>query len=133
MNRVVVDTDVVSYAMKGSDNFQPYAAELKGREALISFATRAEIHAGMLQNRWGETRKQQSFAYLRRHYTEIGVTNEIIESWATLTAAAVHAGRNLGAMDGWIAATALTLDVPVITNNRRHFQGLPGLKVISYA
>lgn len=33
--------------------------------------------------------------------------------------------------DGWVAATALLHDIPVVTHNRNHFVGVDGLAVIS--
>lgn len=33
--------------------------------------------------------------------------------------------------DAWIAATALLLDVPLITHNGAHFTGIDGLTIIS--
>ena len=33
--------------------------------------------------------------------------------------------------DAWIAATALSLDCPLVTQNARHFADIPGLAVIS--
>jgi predicted nucleic acid-binding protein len=32
--------------------------------------------------------------------------------------------------DLWIAATAVHFDVPLATNNRRHFEGIPGLRLL---
>jgi tRNA(fMet)-specific endonuclease VapC len=33
--------------------------------------------------------------------------------------------------DAWIAATAIVYRAPLITHNRKHFEGIAGLKVIS--
>ena len=43
--------------------------------------------------------------------------------------AAVAFGLNEG--DAWIAAVALRNGMPLVTHNRRHFEGIPGLTVIS--
>lgn len=40
------------------------------------------------------------------------------------------AGKEITA-DAWVAATALLHDIPVVTNNRKHFVGVDGLAVIS--
>jgi predicted nucleic acid-binding protein len=40
-------------------------------------------------------------------------------------------GRPVAPADAWIAATALILDVPLITPNGAHYTGIDGLRVIS--
>jgi tRNA(fMet)-specific endonuclease VapC len=42
-------------------------------------------------------------------------------------------GRPLQAADAWIAATALIQDIPLVTHNRRHYDGIRGLTVLSEA
>ena len=42
------------------------------------------------------------------------------------------AGRLIGTNDLWIGATALVHAMPLVTNNLRDFQRIPGLEVRSY-
>jgi predicted nucleic acid-binding protein len=39
----------------------------------------------------------------------------------------------MGVGDAWIAATALEVGAPLVTHNRRHFEEVAGLVVISEA
>lgn len=41
-------------------------------------------------------------------------------------------GETIGPIDAVIAATALHLGEPVVTRNRRDFERVPGLRVVSY-
>lgn len=41
-------------------------------------------------------------------------------------------GLLIGSNDLWIAATALVFQIPLVTRNLRHYQRVPGLKLISY-
>jgi len=41
-------------------------------------------------------------------------------------------GLLIGANDLWIAATAIVHEMPLVTRNDRHFQRVPGLRVMSY-
>jgi predicted nucleic acid-binding protein len=41
-------------------------------------------------------------------------------------------GLLIGSNDLWIAATALVFQMPLVTRNIRHYQRVPGLKLISY-
>jgi tRNA(fMet)-specific endonuclease VapC len=43
-----------------------------------------------------------------------------------------RAGTPIGAMDLMIAAHAVSLDVPLVTNNRREFDRVPGLQVLDW-
>jgi tRNA(fMet)-specific endonuclease VapC len=51
--------------------------------------------------------------------------------WAEAMESGRRNGRPISAADAWIAATALHLDVPLITHNRTHFVGIDSLKIIS--
>jgi tRNA(fMet)-specific endonuclease VapC len=42
-------------------------------------------------------------------------------------------GLLIGANDLWIAAAGLAYDVPVVSRNARHFERVPGLRVVPYA
>jgi predicted nucleic acid-binding protein len=42
-------------------------------------------------------------------------------------------GRVIGTADAWIAATALLNNVPLVSHNRRDFEKVTGLKLISEA
>jgi predicted nucleic acid-binding protein len=38
---------------------------------------------------------------------------------------------DLATLDAWIAATALRHGLRLVTHNRRHFEGITGLRIIS--
>ena len=53
------------------------------------------------------------------------------DRWAqAINSARIH-GRPIAPADTWIAATALLLDVPLVTHNGAHYTGIDGLRVIS--
>ncbi|HEY9871589.1 MAG TPA: PIN domain-containing protein [Candidatus Obscuribacterales bacterium] len=54
--RVVVDTDVMSFVFKGHSRAAAYAAELDGKQIVISFMTVAELKRWALKKRWGASR-----------------------------------------------------------------------------
>jgi predicted nucleic acid-binding protein len=58
---------------------------------------------------------------------EIGV--DVARAWAQLRVSLRDAGRRIKVNDSWIAATALALDVPVVTQDA-DFDDVPGLSVI---
>ena len=53
------------------------------------------------------------------------------DRWAKAMNDARFRGRPVAAADAWVAATALLLDVPLVTHNGIHYAGIDGLRVIS--
>jgi len=57
--------------------------------------------------------------------------NDLCTVWARIRADARAAGRALSPQDAWIAATALALDVPLVTNNLRDYEQVQNLRLLS--
>lgn len=131
MNRVVADTDVVSFLFKNHPIGKRYDPELAGRAALISFMTVAEVERWAIQYRWGEPRVHWLRLYLRR-FTVVPSSPDLCRKWAEVMVAAQAVGRRIECADAWIAATALLYDAPLVTHNRSDCVGVPGLSVISH-
>jgi tRNA(fMet)-specific endonuclease VapC len=51
--------------------------------------------------------------------------------WANLKAESELAGRILPEADAWNAGLAVLLDVPLLSHNRKHYEHLSQLKLIS--
>lgn len=68
-----------------------------------------------------------------RRYAVVPFHLEMAEHWASLRAHRRTSGREIETADAWIAATALWLECPVVTHNRRDFDDIPGLDVMSEA
>ena len=47
--------------------------------------------------------------------------------WADVTLEAAELGTPIDSQDGWVDATALYLNAPLVTNNIKHFQGVSNL------
>lgn len=56
MDAVLVDTNVVSYLLKGDTRGDRYASHLDGRLLHISFVTVAELYRWAVHYNWGKTR-----------------------------------------------------------------------------
>ena len=126
----VIDTDVWSYLYKGSSEAKLYEPHLFGNILVISFQTEAELLRGALAANWGRTRRQYLESRLQKCVIEPS-SYRLSLLWAGVMDSAKRNGRPIGAADAWIAATALLLDVPLISHNRNHFLGVDGLTVIS--
>ena len=126
----VIDTDVWSYLYKGRDEAKLYEPHLFGNILVISFQTQAELLRGALAANWGAQRRQHLESRLNKYVVEPS-SYALSLRWAQAMDSARRNGRPIPAADAWVAATALHLDVPVITHNRNHFIGVDGLTIIS--
>jgi len=57
----------------------------------------------------------------------------ICENWAKVMYARQKLGRPISSTDAWVAATALFLNVPVVTHNGKDFESISGLTVVTEA
>lgn len=127
---VAVDTDVVSFTFKKDSRSILYEPHLQGNFFIISFMTLAELKLWTLKNNWGEKRKT-NFAEFLKDYLVIYPDEELCNIWAEIKADAHKYGNPIDTADVWVAAVALLFDIPLVTNNRRHFENVKNLKIIS--
>lgn len=128
---VVVDTNVFSADLLRATHhlvalYQPLLA---GRRFLISFQTVAEIRFGARRRGWGAARTSRLEAQLARAEV-VWPGPALLEAYVDLRVACERVGHALGQAnhdsDRWIAATAVHLDVPLVSHDRI-FQNVPGL------
>ncbi len=130
MASVIVDTDVVSFRFKKDSRARLYGRHLTGRTPCISFMSLAELHGWALQHRWGQFRRDELSRHLGR-YAVLHSNQLMCEWWAEVTTQSRRQGRRLDVADAWIAATALSFNIPLVTHNPGDYAGIRGLTVIS--
>ncbi|GLZ41353.1 type II toxin-antitoxin system VapC family toxin [Actinokineospora sp. NBRC 105648] len=130
---VVVDTDVFSRLWQNRKVAPAYVSALRGVTPVLSFTSVAEAYFGASYANWGQRRRAELEAAIRR-YVIAPYTPEIAVLWADLKSRARKTGHSLGQAqhtnDLWICATAIFHDSPLMTDNVRHFDGMPGLTLI---
>lgn len=126
----LLDTHVVSEATRpqASVAVLEWIGAQDAESLFISAITLGELQRGALLLppgtkrkallRWIETGIKETFAG-----RILPVDALVMERWAQLEATTTRAGRRLAAMDGLIAATALTHDLTLATRNLSDFQG----------
>ncbi len=131
MTAVLVDTDVISCSFKRDPRARPFDTYLESKNVLYSFQTDAELKFWALERGWSAGRRRQLEIFLEP-YTLIGHDPDISGRWAAVMYQARRAGRRMLAADAWIAATALEVGVPLVTNNAAGYVSLNGLELISF-
>jgi len=134
MSAVLLDTNVFSYVLKKHTLATLYDKHLDGKQQTICFAVVAELLQGARLRGWGAAKVaklEQSIRVVTIIPYDIGVCRE----WASLCDAKNQDGssRAFENNDRWIAACAIHHDITLITHNRRHFEGIPRLRLISEA
>jgi predicted nucleic acid-binding protein len=121
----VLDTDILVDALRRFRAGLDYVARVEQQGTLrISIVTEMELIIGCRNYR--ELRRLERF--LRRCMI-LGMAEMVATSAATLLRQ-YQLSHSLGMVDALIAATALAHDDTLYTKNVRHFQMIPGLRVI---
>lgn len=128
----LIDTNVFSYIFNGHSFAKPYESLLGERKSAISFITLGESLAGAALGGWGVPR-QRNLQIALAEYTVLESNRLVAEHFATINAFLRLEGRPPTSNDAWIAATALAYELPLVSHNRRHFDGIPGLDLVSFA
>jgi tRNA(fMet)-specific endonuclease VapC len=128
--KLIVDTNIVSYLMRGGDLAERYAPHLQGKLLAITFITVGEMYYGAEKKHWGEQKRKQMETTLR-NFVVVPYDHEIAKCYGRLVAERERKGRPISCADAWIAACAIRHAVPIVTHNVKDFENTPDLKVIT--
>ncbi len=126
---IVVDTDAASFIFKKAKQAEKYPALLEGHTLVLSFQSLGELERWTRERSWGEARTANLHAFLDR-FVILHTDAALCARWGDVTARATVAGRPISVQDAWVAACALDLDAPLLTENGRHFRHVEGLKLL---
>lgn len=130
MTFVLVDTDVVSYLLNRHTLAIEFERLLIGSTPMISFITIAEMYRGALERKWGERRWIELRAHLRQ-FAVVPYSEQICTTYAEICTELEREGRPITTADAFIAASARSLRIPLLSNNRRHFDRVRDLDLLS--
>lgn len=129
--RLVADTDVASFIFKWHPEFAPrYVDIVRGCELVVSFMTVAEMRQGALEAKWGPRKCAVLEAYLG-DFAVLHSDDLLCSMWAAVRNESTQKGRPISSADAWIAATAIALSAPLVTNNPKDYRHLDKLQIIS--
>jgi predicted nucleic acid-binding protein len=128
-DRVVLDTNVVSYLLRGSPIGQYYSQLLAGHLGCVACVTPEELYFGADKRNWG-ARKREALEAFIAEYVLLPVNLEIARISGRIRAERARVGCVLDRADAWIAASALWLGAPLFTHDR-DFRGIEGLRLVT--
>jgi tRNA(fMet)-specific endonuclease VapC len=126
---LVVDTNVVSYIFREDVLGEAYLSLIGERDPGITFLSIAELRSGVVSGNWGDRRIARLDAALSR-FTLLGSTMEIANVCGGILGTCKRIGLAMTWPDAWSAATAMWLDLPLVTHDR-DLEGIPGLRVLT--
>ena len=125
MPQYMLDTDTVSFALRGQGRVVGRLLEHRRSELCISSITLAELRYG------AEARRSQRLHRLISTFVEaievMSFDQFAARRFATVAAALARRGEPIGTFDTLMAAHALSLRLTFVTNNTRHFARVAGL------
>ena len=125
MPAYMLDTDTVSFALRGQGRVAARVLEHRPSELRISSITLAELRYG------AEARRSRKLHRLISTFVEpievVSFDQSAAGRFAGVAAALARRGEPIGTFDTLIAAHALSLRLTFVTNNTRHFRRVPGL------
>jgi predicted nucleic acid-binding protein len=127
MADILLDTNILSFGLKDDTRRSLYEPHVAGNRAFLCFVTVAELYRWAITKRWGQRRVDAPNEEIRRHVV-LPFDDALAWAWARVR---TIKGRPVDPSDAWIAATAIRYNLPLVTHNRRHFDGITGLQVIS--
>jgi tRNA(fMet)-specific endonuclease VapC len=124
----MLDTDTCVYLIKKSSGLKPRSAL---KDCYISAIVLGELEYGVANS--AESRRDQNRQALLDFVGAIQVlplTESVAEMYGQLRAALKK--QPIGPNDTWIAAHAMAMQLPLITNNTREFSRVPDLMTDSW-
>ena len=128
MSTVVLDTNVVSYLMKGHELARRYRPAIEGHTLAISFMTVGELYEGALRARWGEEKIEKLKSILRT-YLVIPASPQVCWHWGQIRCE--RRNQPISVDDAWIAACARAHGCPLVTHNPGDYKGIGDLQVVT--
>jgi tRNA(fMet)-specific endonuclease VapC len=125
MPEYMLDTDTVSFALRGHGRVAARLLERRPSQLCISSITLAELRFG------AETRRSRQLHRLIDTFVEsvevIAFDQRAADRFGVVAMSVARRGAPIGTFDTLIAGHALSLGLTFVTNNTQHFARVAGL------
>src|SRR5258706_5686756 len=126
MSTYMLDTDTVSFALRGVESVASRLRAHRPSELCASAITFAELRGGA-----DRRRSSRLHNLLDTFFASVAVLPfdaDAASSFGKLGATRASSATPIGQLDTLIAAHALSLDLILVTNNTKHFSQVKGLQ-----
>lgn len=125
-----IDTDWVIDHLNGVEAVTARLASLRQRGLALSIISVAELWEGVYFSK-DPGRSQMMLEMFLSGVAVLGIDEEICRQFGHLRGSWRQEGKMVGDFDLLIAASALRHNLTLLTNNRRHFADIEGLRIES--
>ena len=130
MLEYMLDTDTVSWALRGQGAVGTRLLEHRPSQLCISSITLAELRFGADAKR--SRRLHGLIDTFARSVAVMPFDRAAADRFGPVASALARRGEPIGTFDTLIAAQALSLGLTYVTNNTKHFQRVAGLKTANW-
>lgn len=122
----MLDTNTVSFALRGQGRVAAHLLDHRPSQLCISSITLAELRFG------AESRRSRRLHRLISTFVEsveaVAFDQRAADHFGTVATALARRGAPIGTFDTLMAAHALSLGLTFVTNNTKHFARVVGLR-----
>jgi len=130
MLEYMLDTDTVSWALRGQGAVATHLLEHRPSQLCISSITLAELRFGADVK--GSRRLHRLIGTFVASVQVMPFDVTAADQFGPVASALSRRGEPIGTFDTLIAAHAMSLGVTLVTNNVKHFQRVGGLKTTNW-
>ena len=131
MDALLLDTDVFSYLIKGTDSRAAlYKPHVTGKTIALFFVTVGELFVWSVRKKWGAKR----IAFLEQRLKAAVIVPydiDLCRQFGRVKASLMEKGQVVPANDLWIGVCALRHSLPLVTHNAKDYRLIPGLNIIT--
>ncbi|MBR4599043.1 MAG: type II toxin-antitoxin system VapC family toxin [Treponema sp.] len=124
----LIDTDTIIFALRNDKDVLAKFEENKNIPISISMITYAELVFGAKRSQ-NEQKNMIKVNHIRNIYPVEELSEGVMEVFADVKAKMLGRGIRIEDMDLLIAATAIYNEMTLVTNNTKHFENVPNLKL----
>ena len=125
-----MDTDWIVHSLHGVTRVADRLGELKPRGVGMSVVSMAELYEGVFHSTDPDGNEQALRQFLQG-IRVVPIDDEVCRIFARERGRLRQAGTPTGDFDLLIGSTALRHNLTMLTNNRRHFDRIRGLQILS--
>jgi tRNA(fMet)-specific endonuclease VapC len=124
----LIDTDIIIFSLKGEERVHKWMMDNQTIPKFISVITYGELMYGARKS--PHPNKNMATTYrVADLFSIIDINKGIIEVFGEIKARLELSGIRLEDMDLLIAATAIYMDLALVTNNKKHFNRIEDLVI----
>lgn len=129
--KYLIDTDWVIDHLRRDEDVTRKLEEVSAEGLAISIVSLAELYEGIVYSRDPARSEEALRRFLHPDISILGLDDTTCRLFGNERGWLRRQGRTTGDMDLLIAATCLQHKLILLTNNRRHFEAVRGLEIMS--